>query len=286
MWNLPRSVLNFAQENLGLRHKRTVHLEGGLGSQILGAIYFWNLLDTMPEGKVGCNLSYFKNSTVGILLRPWALDSFGIPITEFQKYEKLSRYSSLLSKKDYLTEQEIEANYWETARTKYLDRFSFSQDYLIGYFNSRLNLDLHNDYTAVHIRRGDYLQVASLLISVENYADLLNSIEPLLSKEIVFVSDSPLHEQEIVMLTEAVGPDRKSHFLDSPDIDPFAAHCLLRNSTILVCANSTFSFTAGLLGKIGQSVFSPLNFHAGRGSQKYNNTLRLPSSFTLWPRRN
>ena len=285
MLNLARRTLNRFRENLDLHHKYTVHLEGGLGSQIIGVIYFWNLASNTKDRKVSCDLSYFNDSRSSESLRPWALDVFGIPLNEFQKYEKKSKLSKFFLKKDYLTDQELEVDYWGVAREKYIKRFNYSPEIMIEYFRAKIKLDLQEEYTAVHVRRGDYLQVASLLVSTNQYVELLESIQPLLSNDIVFVSDSKFSESEIELLTQAVGSDRKCHYLDSPDIEPFAVHCLLRSSSVLVCANSTFSFTAGILGKNGQRVFSPLNFHSGSDSHKYNRTLRVLNSFTLWPTR-
>jgi hypothetical protein len=281
---LSRISLSKVQELFGLHHKKTVHLEGGLGSQILGAIYFWNLLSTFSAKEVNCDISYFENENT--TLRPWMLDRYGIKIEDFKSYAKSSNSNRFLAKKDYLTYEETEKNYWSLAREKYINRFDFEKQSFVNYFKNRIDINLDNDYTAVHIRRGDYLDVASLLISTQEYVELLISIQPMLTKNIIFVSDSPLSESEIKALDEASGSNQITYYFDSPELDPFQIHCLLRNSRVLICANSTFSFTAGILGKAGQKVFSPLNFHAGKGSEKYNRTLQIQKSFTVWPVRN
>jgi hypothetical protein len=96
------------------------------------------------------------------------------------------------------------------------------------------------------------------------------------------ISDSLLTIEEKQELSQAVGVDRKAIFLDGPSQDPFVLHCLMRRAHLLVTSNSTFSFSAGLLGKEGQVVFSPLEFHAGKGSEKYNQTFRSVGSFISW----
>jgi hypothetical protein len=46
-----------------------------------------------------------------------------------------------------------------------------------------------------------------------------------------------------------------------------------------VTSNSTFSFSAAVLGKSGQLAFSPVNFHSGPDAEKYNRSFRTAGSF-------
>jgi hypothetical protein len=277
IFNLLRSI----QESAGYHHKNLTHIEGGLGSQILGLISFYNQQEQFGENRAKCDLSYF-NHTGREDLWDWNLEGYGIELNHLKRFESHSKWNLLKAKKDFLTDLEISHDYWKISRMKYLDRFPIDQKRLqifLQRVSGKANLV---DYGAIHIRRGDYLQVASKMISLDEYDQFLKKIKPILPNLSFVISDSTLTFEGKKRLIEAIGTDREAVFLDGPGHDPLILHCLMRCAHLLVTSNSTFSFSAGLLGKEGQVVFSPLEFHSGRGSEKYNRTFRSVGSFTSW----
>jgi hypothetical protein len=270
------------QEFFNLYHTDLVHLEGGLGSQILGAIQFWDLQEKIGVEKAKCDLTYFSTNTKTTDLWPYMLDRYGIKISEFEKSVRISKLNLLKAKRDFLHEDQISKGYWINARTRYLNRFNYQLEQTSEYFQQNFQADLTPPYAAIHIRRGDYLQVASKLITIDEYLNLLKSIGSSFPKNVFVLSDSEISKTERTSITKVLGADHLVKYLDSPLIDAFHAHGLLRNSSILITSNSTFSFTAGLLGRSNQKVFSPTNFHSGRNSDRYNRTFSSAGTFFVW----
>jgi hypothetical protein len=273
--------LSRVQENFGFHHKNLTYIEGGLGSQILGVISFYSQQDMYGKKKAKCDLSYFDYNDRADLWK-WNLDKYGIDLDEFKGFEFRSKLHLLKGKKDFLTDVEISQGYWRNSRAKYLNRFPLDELQLQIFLQKVVKKSNREDYGAIHIRRGDYLQVASKVIGLDEYIQFLEKIKTILPNLFFVITDSALTSVEKQGLLVAIGSDREVVFLDGPLHDPFILHCLMRTAHLLVTSNSTFSFSAGLLGKQGQVVFSPLEFHAGKGSEKYNRTFRSVGSFTSW----
>jgi hypothetical protein len=96
---------------------------------------------------------------------------------------------------------------------------------------------------------------------------------------LLIISDSQLQDSEKETLDELFGNSHNLVFLDDPHLDPYLIHCTLREADLLVTSNSTFSFSAAVLGKSGQRAFSPVNFHSGKMAEKYNRSFRAAGSF-------
>jgi hypothetical protein len=274
-------VLRSVQEHFGIHHKTVTHIEGGLGSQILGAIAFFNSQEKLGAEVAKCDLTYFNHQNRADLWE-WSLNNYGIGLEELRKFESHSRFNLILAKKDFLTDLEISQNYWKDSRSKYLGRFPINEQQLEDFLNQASGKSNLISYGAIHIRRGDYLHVASKVIRLDEYIGFLENIKAVLPNPCFIVTDSPLTYEDKKHLTRALGVDSEAIFLDGPGHDPFMLHCLMRRAAVLVTSNSTFSFSAALLGKYGQIAFSPLEFHAGKSSEKYNRSFRSVGSFTSW----
>ena len=277
-------LLNFVgkiQEEFGFHHRNLTYIEGGLGSQILSVIYFYNQQEKFGKKNAKCDLSYFSHEDRAGLWE-WSLNNYGIHTDELMQYESKSRFNLLKSKKDFLTEFEISQGYWQKSRAKYLSYFPVDEDQLKNFLQKVSNKSNLGAYGAIHIRRGDYLQVASKVIELDEYIDFIECIRSSLPSISFVITDSPLMHEEKLLLAKSIGTDRGVIFLDGPGYDPFILHCLMRRAHLLVTSNSTFSFSAGLLGEEGQIVFSPLEYHAGKGSEKYNRTFRSVGTFISW----
>ena len=278
------AMLSFFHKCFNLRHDDLVHIEGGLGSQILGAITFWNLQEQLGEEKARCDLSYFSDEAQSNGLWTYELGKFNLPISEFKMFESKSKRNLLKAKRDFLTDYELTYDFWEMSRSRYLRRFDYDRNKVFAYFTEMMELNPDEPFTAIHIRRGDYLQVASKIVTVDDYVKIVRVIRGLVLGKVIVVSDSEVSDEDKSKLQEALDVSELV-FLDAPELDPFNIHCLLREAKLIITANSTYSFSAGLLGRQGQTVFSPMQFHSGVGSEKYNRTFRAAGSFFAWPTR-
>lgn len=272
------SLLIRFQRKFSIYHKTLVHIEGGIGSQILGVISFWERQEKYGVAKTRCDLSYFRSQDRGDLWN-WELNRYQISLEELQEHDSTTSRNILKLKSDFLSELEINDNYWIQARKKYLDRFQFDPKLIIDFRKEFVDFEDVHSYGAVHIRRGDYLKVASRVIKFDEYLDLLISIRELIPKDLLIISDSQLEDKEKETLVNLLGGSQNLVFLDDPHLDPFLIHCTLRDADLLVTSNSTFSFTAALLGKSEQLAFSPINFHSGRSAEKYNRSFRAAGAF-------
>jgi hypothetical protein len=257
-----------------------VFIEGGLGSQILNVLRFWNLQEVNTGQNVKLDLSYFKYTDRSNLWN-WELGRYGIDLNQVARFESKSKLNKYREKFDYLNLNELNSNYWRTIRNKYIDRFSFPRELILEDLNRELKQKNLGDYCAIHIRRGDYLSVASKLVQFDEYLEVTSKIVGLLPQNIVLVSDSPISMQ-VISEFENILPERKVFTLDNPSLDPYFIHCTLRMAKVLITGNSTFSFSAALLGDDNQVSLSPNQFHSGKNSERYNATFRDAGKFFLW----
>ncbi|CAN1644190.1 hypothetical protein MCERH3_00034 [Candidatus Nanopelagicaceae bacterium] len=285
MSRISGQALHQIQKHLGLFHQNLIHIEGGLGSQILGAIAFWNLQEKVGPDKAKCDLTYFTNTSSIPGLWPYELNRFDLPISDFQKYESKKKTNLLFMKKDFLFPSEINLNYWQSSREKYLDKFGFDKYQIQLDYKALTKLSLSEPFGVLHIRRGDYLQVASKIIGIEDYVDILKSIKELIPKNVLIISDSEISPSDRSQFEMTTLREKNVIYLDQPHLDNFLIHCIMREAEILVTANSTFSFSAGLLARQGQRVLAPIQFHGGQDSEKYNRTFRDAANFAIWPTR-
>jgi len=279
-----RSILelvNRLQQKLGISHRKLVFIEGGLGSQILNTIYFWTLQEEFGTSTAKCDLSYFRDKNAKSLW-PWELTKFNILLSDLEKYEAKNRLNLLVPKKDWIDQNLLNTNYWQTARDSYIDRFSFDEGKVRTYFENLIETPLPISFGAIHVRRGDYLNVASKIVTSTEYFDFLEKISHVFPDTVFFVSDSLFTLEEKTQILDIMPPKRKIIFLDEPKYDSFKVHCLFRMADVLVTSNSTYSFSAGLLGKRDQKVFAPLNFHAGKDVEKYNTMFQSVADFVVW----
>lgn len=266
---------------MGIAHRNLVFIEGGLGSQILNIISFWTLQEKIGSTKAKCNLSYFRSATSGTHW-PWELGNFNISLNSLESNENNSKFNLLKPKRDWIDKESLDSNFWQKARSEYSHRFKFDENATHEYFESAYKISLPSKFGTVHVRRGDYLNVASKIITSEEYFEFFERIANIFPETVFFISDSLFSDNEKRQIIKILSSKRKIIFLDGPNHDSFKVHCLMRMSEVLVTSNSTYSFSAGLLGKSGQKVFSPINFHSGPLSAKYNAMFQSTADFVVW----
>jgi hypothetical protein len=271
-----KSILSAASENF-FGDKHVVKIEGGLGSQILGAFEYFTMQEIHKE-KVFADVEYFrtpanrKNSTVS--LWPWQLTRYGISMQDFAGLEEapyLLRFRNR-HEKNWASSED-----WQKIRFELISKFPI--DELEFNFKKR-QLGLDTNFGVIHIRRGDYFKVASKLVEYDTYLNLLRSIKPLMPKHLILVSDSEIPRQFQEKIKDLVKAD--IHVLDSASAsDSGFLHDLMRNADLLVTSNSTFSFTAGVLSKPGTVVFTPVDFFGAKKHMQLNQNFLSTGQFFM-----
>ncbi len=214
---------------------------GGMGTQIFQAAAYFSLKQSGRE--VYADLRYFdrasKIATVGnageLTHWFWQLDQFGLPQSSFETLnDDVSEDVDIIADGPKLLEMGLKALVRKEIQTIFRDTHGDK-------LGKILPNDVIKSFLCIHIRRGDYVNVAAHLVSDEEFIQLIKKFRGLV-ENIVILSDSPIE----VNLREAVSPHfKQAMFLDH--IDGYDSHRVMRHARILVCSNSTFSLTAAML---------------------------------------
>ena len=244
---------------------------GGMGAQVLSAAIYFLL---KSEGrKVYADLSYFKQSShVAVVGKPgdishwdWQLQSFGLFPESFERLPKIHRSKyKLIQDGRKKTALGLKALSMSSIQKYFLDEKSLADI---------LPQEFIPDYLCIHVRRGDYVNVASYLVDDNKFIELANKIAGLVSC-IVVVSDSPIND----FLRKAIcNVYQKAIFLDGADA--ISTHRIMRNARVLICSNSQFSLIAALLNKRAL-VFMP-KIWFGSGSSELEIPINELCSFQI-----
>jgi hypothetical protein len=231
---------------------------GGMGAQVISAAIYFHLRD--GGQKVFADLSYFnKKSHIAIPGKEgdishwdWQLQYFGIMPDFFEELPKKYKGRSIVIK-DGKEKSELG---FEALRTPRIQQY-FAQN---GFIEHVLPKNFSNNYLCMHIRRGDYVNVASHLIDDDSFLELANQLNGLI-ENVVLVSDSPITDN---FRKEMLNIYSNTIFLDN--VDAITAHSIMRNARVLVCSNSQFSLIAAILNRRGL-IFLPTVW-AGKESQE------------------
>jgi len=234
------SILKFLRRSPADKNLPTVVVfAGGMGTQIIQAAAYFSMKSAGHP--VYADLSYFDREAkmaeagkAGQLTHWfWQLDQFGLPQTSFEQAPELDKRNA-----DILR---------DGPRMLELGLKALAQSDIRRYFNDVADVadilpeDVLSGFLCIHIRRGDYVNVASHLISDEEFISLVKKFSGLISNAVI-LSDSPIAPD----FQSAISHYFKTvMFLDN--IDPYASHRIMRCARILICSNSTFSLTASAL---------------------------------------
>ena len=218
-----------------------IKFEGGMGNQLLNAALYFYLENSGK--KVYADLSYFEKEThvaeVGrkgeISHWPWQLSEFGIMQSEFQRLEppiKLKKSEVNLLDDGNKLQMVLNALKKDDIRRRF--KIDENIEYILPNFQKF-------DYLCIHIRRGDYVNVASHLVSDEQFIQQAKKFSGLISNAVI-LSDSPISNEMRHAFTDHY---TKILFLDNTDA--MSAHKIMRLSRILVCSNSQFSMIGAAL---------------------------------------
>jgi len=234
------SFLDIFKCNIADKTRPTVvAFAGGMGTQIIQAAVYFALKNTGHP--VYADLSYFAtDARMAEVGNPgqlthwfWQLDQFGLSQSSFVRNPGLNKKNA-----DILHD----GARMVTLGLKALAKPEIQQEFQdISSKHGVLTDEVWNGFLCIHIRRGDYVNVASHLITDTEFVTLVNKFSDLI-KHAVILSDSPINKN----IRDAVLPFFASvSFLDN--IDPYTSHRIMRNARILICSNSTFSLTAAML---------------------------------------
>jgi hypothetical protein len=133
---------------------------------------------------------------------------------------------------------------------------------------------LNCNYLCLHIRRGDYLSVASYMVPENYFLDISSKFIGLVDTIVVF-SDSPLSADFTNEVKKGFG---QSFLFENSSLTPFLTHSVMRHAKILVCSNSQFSFTAGILND--NLVILP-KIWFGKELESLNDSISKSSKFMI-----
>jgi hypothetical protein len=245
---------------------KVITFSGGMGAQVISAAIYFAFQNEGRE--VYADMSYFKApahvATVGnpgeISQWPWQLEPFGLPQAAFR---------SLPDKPNFKFELIVDGLRKQTLSLKSLLLPEVQRHFAItASIDELLPPIFASGYMCVHVRRGDYVNVASHLITDEEFIQLAKKFHGLASN-LVVVSDSPVEDPFRAAISAGF---EQSIFLDS--IDAFTTHKIMRLSRILICSNSQFSLVAALLNTHGLIVL-PKQWFGGKDRELEDNILAL-----------
>jgi len=244
-----------------------IHIDGGLGSQIMQySLYSW----LKNEGKaVALDASYFRNQTIKprvnwVDVRPWRLDRYGHSL-EDQRIKKGYR----LRDKDFM--HLYSESYSRILEDKQFLQYLFPlnlQEFLKSLYTHGTTLDQVRNSVVIHIRQGDFVTAASLLLPEDYYLDSLSIVLEKIGRtntQIIIVSDQTLDSNRFPNLA-ALAEKNAQQYKVMIGGDEIFIHNLMRSCKALICSNSTFSFSAAMLKIEGVSVY-PEKFYEGETAE-------------------
>jgi len=261
----------------------TVYFEGGLGSQIISYIVYNE--KKIQKNASAANLDYF-NITLsdftqdnGLSRWAWKLDHYGISKNNLV----VNKNIKAVFKKYFLVRPEFDTeiflNFREEKASQYNSIFPVNTKNVKEYVQ-KVFQNSDSDYSIIHIRRGDYLKVASNIIKTEQVVNLINKLKSILTVNILITCDSILPKEETEILEKSLSGHNYVYL--SPNENTYLVHDLMRSAKILIASNSTFSFTAGLLSNKDCLFFFPTKyFGEGRSEDLRAFPLRQPFGFLL-----
>lgn len=267
---------NYLRRVIDQRQAVKVSFTGGLGAQILSSAIYYHFLSR--GYRTFADLSYFSNdhriATPGqkgqISYWKWELDCYGVSRDSLAIETPGERGAPTLHDgalkfslaMEALSAPDVRAHFYTAGN----DAFS------AHYRTTQLN---DEQYLCLHVRRGDYLNVASHLVSSSELDSIASKFSGLVDR-ILILSDSPIGESEFGNLRSKFGG--RINVIDN-DPDPILAHSLMRNAAVLICSNSQFSLSAGLLSN-GLKIIPKVWF--GADARRINLAVDRMSDFAVF----
>jgi hypothetical protein len=216
-----------------------VTFSGGMGAQIISAAIYFRLKFLGAE--VYADLSYFaKPEEVAIAGKDgqcshwgWALDKFNLWPDSFDR-ELVSTNMQIALLQD--SPEKLRLSLEALAQPEVRKQFDITTP-----LDNLKSIIAPGPFVCIHVRRGDYLNVASHVVPDHHFKSIIKMCSSLVENAVI-ISDSLLDDS----FKNEVSPYfHQISFLDQ--IDAFTSHCAMRAAKILVCSNSQFSLVAAAL---------------------------------------
>lgn len=281
-----------------------VQVVGGLGNQLFGLAAGLAFAHTSNQGLIVDLSQVDKGVTAhGVSLTdlsfdvsiPFAYEAEAHPVET--PLRKIAFRLSEIAQAKALSPLAKRVPWWYTSRSPVFDRAVFEEfgaqvSHLRGYFHSNFFFEycannsllanltvpqcseefrvtkaglVGREFTAIHIRRGDYYkpEVGMEIIPKEWFLESLNKIERL-GDEILIFSDDPKHE-DVVHVASASG----GRIVSSKSLSPAEELILMSLGSNFICSNSTFSWWAAALSDKSGQVFFPRSWTGYPGNDKW-----------------
>ena len=267
----------------------TTYFEGGLGSQLMAYIEHHNK-SKMFGSQALVDVSYFDSNEIydnewGLTHWIWKLDHYGIDLPITQKVESklmslrrpndAERARFILENNLLKVDKELLLKLPVLSNAKRRNEIFFSKKDIAS-------------YGVIHVRNGDFLRVSSRLIEVEELKSLLHDSKNMLPKIMIFITDGLFSEYEKAQIRKVVGRKKFENYIffdkANEPVDETLVHDLMRCAKLLITSNSTFSFTAGMLNVVPDSmILFPITFY-GESSRYLNSIFRNKATFGVLER--
>lgn len=251
-------------------------IAGGLGAQVFGAATAFYLREL--GNAVNVDLTYFDHPPLTALegakgipsIWSWELDKLGVDKREVggcatnERGEEVTPNLGWLSAVGSLALQD----------SRVVSRFSIPS---IQQLESVLQLSgrLSDTYTAVHLRRGDYLNCSSFVVPSAAAYDCACRASRY-TRHLVIVSDSSVDQVDLRYLRTKF---RSIDIVADKSVSPAILWALFTYATVLVSGNSQFSLSAGYFSR--GVVFAPDQYF-GREDSISNTIYEQVSPFFLY----
>jgi hypothetical protein len=254
---------------------------GGLGAQIFGVMLVEHLRRTHTPEAVFADSSYFAQQHrrasrgEGVSVFAWELDYYGLPRDRYvsnpprapmRLIRGLGLSNVMRLEEGSLARQRLVRAALES-RPDWPEVFPVSPEH-------RLMAEemLASDEAAtavVHLRRGDYLNVASHVVSDEAVLPVVAKLNRHGVRRFLFLSDG---EIDLDLFRRHLETGTKVAVL--PPGDSVGGHAVMRLAKWLITSNSQFSLSAALLNRSGLCLM-PRTWYAGKTAQLHPELARL-----------
>jgi hypothetical protein len=262
---------------------RKVVFEGGLGSQLIPFLEKSYLASLKIPFLVDAN--YFnlneKISKTRGRADHWSyrLDFYGITLDSLMD-GSVPNSSEMEASQDRNFDL-WDSNFWNYVRRFGADLLPINSD-LLQDFKYSLGIGANEDYSVIHVRRGDYLRVASHIVTDSMWLGVVERIKPLTSTNLVITSDSEI-PQETKNEVHRIFKESSIRviYLEGNTTDECILHDFMRSSNVLVASNSTYSFSAAALSMPNTFCVIPSVFYGDKELEELNQGIRAAGDFFI-----
>jgi hypothetical protein len=263
------------------RNRWIVPIGGGLGAQIFGVLLVEFLRQRFTPETVFPDSSYFsqqpRNASggEGISIFRWEMDYYNLPR---QRYASAPPKAPMQLLRRLGLSRLVHLEDGTVARQRLIrealesgiawdELFPISPEH-----RAKAEGVLVPDDTStavVHLRRGDYLNVASHVVNDEAVIPVMAKLNRLGVRRFVLLSDGEIRRDFFSARLES-GTD----LVVFPPDDTLGAHALMRLAKWLITSNSQFSLSAALLNQSGLCVM-PRVWYSGKSARLHSELASL-----------